>query len=501
MSDASLRPANIQRLDGGKKFRYVVRSWPAGVMHALPRSTIWPLMNFPLYSPTAPAAGAKRGYGRYALGGPLPHVAERLAQPRTGRRGGRVQPGAVRRAMSEATGSGIGPIAERDRVLPLEFGRQPGAGPARERVGLVVAHVNDRLTGVDGAAAVEREARPAVVVVVTPVRRCVPPVVLHRVPTVRQPQLRLAVSTVGDELHPFACRHEAVGDPERFEVHLVAGRLVVECEAGVRVSGLDEPAVEVDESHRLDVWRDRERCLDVGRLERVAREHVLDVHQQQLLMLLLMVHAELDECGNVGPVRVGTVDELAHCGIDVRPVAADLLDVRSRDQTALIAGMSRSDGLVVRVEQVAELEIEGVVAGEARLEQEGLEEPGGVPAVPLGRAHVGHRLDDLVFRAERRGERFGEVADVAEARAQLRPLFVARRTIVVRHAPSDPKQAATQASLRAGACHSTTEIIVFPLVSSEDVRRTCCPGLPVQNIAVVRAPDLGDFRAGVNPTR
>ena len=54
-------PPNIQRLPGGKKLRYVARMWPAGVMHAPPRSTIWPLMNLPLYSPTAPAAGANRG--------------------------------------------------------------------------------------------------------------------------------------------------------------------------------------------------------------------------------------------------------------------------------------------------------------------------------------------------------------------------------------------------------------------------------------------------------
>ena len=45
--------------------------------------------------------------------------------------------------------------------------------------------------------------------------------------------------------------------------------------------------------------------------------------------------------------------------------------------------------------------------------------------MPLGRAHVGHRLDDLVFRSERRGERFGEVAHAAVARAQRLAVVVA----------------------------------------------------------------------------
>ena len=42
---------------GGKKLRYVARTCPGGVAHEPPRSTYWPHMNLPLYSPIAPAAG------------------------------------------------------------------------------------------------------------------------------------------------------------------------------------------------------------------------------------------------------------------------------------------------------------------------------------------------------------------------------------------------------------------------------------------------------------
>jgi hypothetical protein len=141
----------------------------------------------------------------------------------------------------------------------------------------------------------------------------------------------------------------------------------------------------------------------------------------------------------------------------------DLLDGRARAQP-LRAGMSRADGFVVRVEQVPEVGVEGLVAGEPGIEDEGLEEPGGVTAVPLRGAHVGHRLDDLVLRSEGSGERLGEVAHPAVSRAQLRACVVAvGRTAERGHSPSEPKQAATHAALRMGASHSTTEIIQVPL--------------------------------------
>ena len=58
------RRHSAQRACGGKKLRYVARAWPGGVNTLEPRSTICPDMNLPLYSPTAPGAGAKPGYGR-----------------------------------------------------------------------------------------------------------------------------------------------------------------------------------------------------------------------------------------------------------------------------------------------------------------------------------------------------------------------------------------------------------------------------------------------------
>jgi hypothetical protein len=88
-----------------------------------------------------------------------------------------------------------------------------------------------------------------------------------------------------------------------------------------------------------------------------------------------------------------------------------------------------------------------------------------VTAVPLGRAHVGHRLNDLVLGPERSGERLRELAYAAVFRAQRLAVGVAAgRTVERGHSPSDPKQAATHAAFLLGANHSTTEIIVFLLL-------------------------------------
>ena len=235
------------------------------------------------------------------------------------------------------------------------------------------------------------------------------------------------------------------------------------------VTDLHEPALVFQHPHRTRRRHRHQRRLDVDRVDRVVEEHVLDVHEQQLLVLLLVVQAEHGQRGEVGPrVGVAAIDQLLHRGIDVGAVARDLLDGRAREQAPLRSRMTRTDGLVVRVEEVPEVGIEDVVPGERGLEEERLEEPGRVTAVPLGRAHVGHRLNDLVLGPERSGERFREVAYAAVARAQRLAVGVgAGRTVERGHSPSDPKQAATHAALRLGRSHSTTEIIVcLPCLSA-----------------------------------
>ena len=123
----------------------------------------------------------------------------------------------------------------------------------------------------------------------------------------------------------------------------VPRRLVVEREAPDRSAVVTRPRRARRRASSIRIGRaggiDGERRLDVDRVERVAEEHVLDVHQQQLLVLLLVVQAELDERGEVGPrVGVAAVDQLVHRGVDVGAVARDLVDGRAREQAALRCG-------------------------------------------------------------------------------------------------------------------------------------------------------------------
>jgi len=84
--------------------------------------------------------------------------------------------------------------------------------------------------------------------------------------------------------------------------------------------------------------------------------------------------------------------------------------------------------------------------------------------MPLRRADIGHRLDDLVLVGERRGEPLGEVSNSAvvivqrDAVGRVEGEFGCERG----HRSTVPKHAATHAQLRTGAIHSTTPIIGLP---------------------------------------
>ena len=70
-----------------------------------------------------------------------------------------------------------------------------------------------------------------------------------------------------------------------------------------------------------------------------------------------------------------------------------------------------AEGVVVAVEEPAEVGVEGLVGGEELGEDEGLEEPAGVGEVPLDGAGLGAGLDHEVFGGEGLDEREGGGAD------------------------------------------------------------------------------------------
>ena len=295
-------------------------------------------------------------------------------------------------------------------MLPFELGGQTRPGPARERVGLVEAHVDHRLVIVDEAGTGQGGHLP-LVVARGPVEGRLPRLLVRRVPTIGEPERRCGVSAIVDECAPLATGDETIGDLERVEPDLVDGSFVVEREARSAVADLDDAAGVVEPlcrllttGHPAHVGTRGVRGLSV-----LMRQHVLDVHQKQFLVLLFVVEAKFDE--RVDHRGVRSAQQPLHRMIDMCAIRADLLDTGSAHEPTLIAWPAITDGLVVRIEQVRERRVEHAVRRHVRHEHERLEEPGGVGPVPFCRAHVGHRLDCLVLGAEWRGEVLGEGAD------------------------------------------------------------------------------------------
>jgi hypothetical protein len=137
----------------------------------------------------------------------------------------------------------------------------------------------------------------------------------------------------------------------------------------------------------------------------MAAEQVLDVGEDQLLMLLLVLEAQHHPGANL--VAQAALQRLEHLGVDPPPIAADLVQRRTRQQAARGARMARADGLVIGVEEVVERRFE-----RRPLQHERLEKPGRVGEVPFGRARVRHRLHLAVLRRERFGEELRLTADL-----------------------------------------------------------------------------------------
>ena len=97
------------------------------------------------------------------------------------------------------------------------------------------------------------------------------------------------------------------------------------------------------------------------------------------------------------------------------PERGHVVAIRARDQPALRSGVARAGGEIIGVEEISEPLIEYAIAGEARTQQELLQKPGGMRAMPLGRAGIGHRLHHLVLGGERCCAAFGFRANDAES--------------------------------------------------------------------------------------
>jgi hypothetical protein len=207
------------------------------------------------------------------------------------------------------------------------------------------------------------------------------------------------------------------GDLERLDPDAVARHLVVEGEPLAGVPDLAEAARLRDPARLARADRRERPLLLVGRFERIAREQVLEVGEDELLVLLFVLQSELEQVGR----HVVRGEQLENGVIDVTPVREHVVEARAREHAALGARVLVAYGVVIGIEQYPVRRVEALVARPLR-EQEGFKEPGGVREVPLRRARVGHRLQRAILgrKSGRESERCTADGAIARARGCFR---------------------------------------------------------------------------------
>ncbi len=194
---------------------------------------------------------------------------------------------------------------------------------------------------------------------------------------------------------------------------------------------------------------------------------MLDIHQDQFLVLLLVVQAELHDCGEL---EGGSGDEEAFHGLVHRlAIGRDLHHTGPREKTAFASGVATTRGLVVRVEQVEITVVDRSVVGPLSDQRELLEEPGDVTAVPLGGTDIGHGLDRLILRGQTSRQCFGggpNVAVTRQRRARCVARTLGRSFLVVLTCERNPARALSRQRQR------KVSVGVLPLTRERETRRS-----------------------------
>ncbi len=303
-------------------------------------------------------------------------------------------------------------------MLPLEFTGQPAAGPGRKRVSLVVADVGNRRGRINGLRPAQRH-RPVAVLALLPIKRRAPAFRLHRRPSGGEPEQGRPVAAVGHELHPLRIGDKAIREFKRFDQRTMPRPLAIEGEAFAVVSDFHYAAIELPIGRRRAIGlADRNWAwIFVSRTQRVLREQVQDIGQQQFLMLLFMIAAEFDQFGD-GRRQV-FLHERGHRAVDMIPVRSDRLERRAGDHAPSWTRLTSADALIVGVEQEIELRIERAVAGEILFQNHSLEKPCRMREMPFCRARIGHRLHGRVGVGQWRAEASARFANRLIVRAEI----------------------------------------------------------------------------------
>ena len=202
---------------------------------------------------------------------------------------------------------------------------------------------------------------------------------LDPVPAHRQPQFGTLVAAVGNERHEVAVAHRPVTDLEGRDKARVPGCFVVKGKVTVQrrqVAVLHQPTGMGQPAQCLH-WAARRKGLQfVGRPRRVERQRMLDVGEQQLLVLLLVLQAQLEQGAQGGLLVCGQplrrADQCQHACINLPAVAQHFSQCGPADLAALMPRMLVADPVVVAVKKHPEAGVKRLEAGLKTFEQKSL---------------------------------------------------------------------------------------------------------------------------------
>ena len=233
-------------------------------------------------------------------------------------------------------------------------------------------------------------------------------------PPVRQPERRPVVAVVFYEGQELAVGHGTRSELEGLDEDTVARLFAVE---GKILSGVPDPAQRLfaaEPSMGRSFRRSRVRTFEVGRLKWIVGEHVLQVSEHQLLVLLLVVQPQLDRESELRIQVRSLGEQRRHVAVHMVAVGENLLQGRSRQQTASGSRIRLAQALVIGVEENPVFRVIGAVARQGRLEHQGLEEPARVRQMTLHRAGLLHRLNRAVLGGQRLRQPQGSIPDTVE---------------------------------------------------------------------------------------
>jgi len=154
-----------------------------------------------------------------------------------------------------------------------------------------------------------------------------------------------------------------------------------------------------------------DRRLAENGIERILREDVLDVGDEEFLMLLFVMKAEREDRFDFREESVVRLfEQPRHALIDRFTKSVGLRHGRPRNQSAEIAPMHVAGGVVIGIEKVGVLRNLGAISRHPDFHHESFEKPAGVREVPFRGAHVRHRLHNVIFGLEVPAKMRAEIA-------------------------------------------------------------------------------------------